>query len=304
MKSFLLSIMVVLIITGCADDKKKPIPNDEEIESILEEDSVNQVEIDSVTPTEIGPDPTSEKKPFLSNDSLTSNTRATNYTIADGISVTPIEHATMVLRSANNVIYIDPVGGSEAFAGIPSPDFILVTDIHGDHFDVNTINAVIKKNTILIGPEAVKNQLPKELLENFVLVFNGINRGFKTSKMSLDVEGIAMYNLREEALKFHEKGRGNGYVLTINKKRIYISGDTEDIVEMRRLKDIDVAFICMNLPYTMTVESAADAVLDFKPKVVYPYHYRGSDVEKFKQLVNKANKNITVKLLDWYPESL
>lgn len=113
-----------------------------------------------------------------------------------------------------------------------------------------------------------------------------------------------MYNLREEALKFHEKGRGNGYLLTINDERIYISGDTEDIPEMRNLTNIDKAFVCMNLPYTMPVESAADAVLDFKPKTVYPYHYRGteglSDVNHFKNIVNEKESSINVILLDWY----
>ena len=113
-----------------------------------------------------------------------------------------------------------------------------------------------------------------------------------------------MYNLREEALQFHEKGRGNGYVLNINDERIYISGDTEDIPEMRNLKNIDKAFVCMNLPWTMTVKSAADAVLEFKPKAVYPYHYRGkegkSDVNLFKKIVNDGNNSIDVLLLDWY----
>ena len=114
-----------------------------------------------------------------------------------------------------------------------------------------------------------------------------------------------MYNLREEALKFHTKGRGNGYVLTINEERIYFSGDTEDIPEMRNLKNIDKAFVCMNLPYTMTVESAADAVLAFKPKQVYPYHYRGtqglSDVAKFKKIVNEKDTSIEVVQWNWYP---
>jgi L-ascorbate metabolism protein UlaG (beta-lactamase superfamily) len=104
-------------------------------------------------------------------------------------------------------------------------------------------------------------------------------------------------------MKFHPKGRGNGYVLTMNRKRIYISGDTEDIKEMRSLKDIDYAFVCMNLPYTMTVDQAASAVLEFKPRVVFPYHYRGkgmfSDLDKFKQLVSK-DKDIEVRLLNWY----
>ncbi len=113
-----------------------------------------------------------------------------------------------------------------------------------------------------------------------------------------------MYNLTAERLKYHKKGRGNGYVITLNMKRIYISGDTEDIVEMRSLKNIDYAFVCMNLPYTMTVDKAASAVLEIKPAVVIPYHYRGkggfSDIERFKTLVSK-NKDIEVKLLNWYP---
>lgn len=113
-----------------------------------------------------------------------------------------------------------------------------------------------------------------------------------------------MYNLREEALKFHSKGRGNGYVVTIGGERIYISGDTEDIPEMRSLKNIDKAFVCMNLPWTMTVDKAAEAVLEFKPKAIYPYHYRNkegmSDVKKFKTLINQGDEAIEVIQLDWY----
>lgn len=133
-----------------------------------------------------------------------------------------------------------------------------------------------------------------------------MNNGDIKSIHNIIIEAIPMYNLREEALKFHEKGRGNGYVITLGKERIYISGDTEDIPEMRALQNIDKAFVCMNLPWTMTVESAADAILEFKPKTIYPYHYRGSngmsDVEKFKSLVNTENKDINVTLLNWYSE--
>ena len=114
-----------------------------------------------------------------------------------------------------------------------------------------------------------------------------------------------MYNLPESPTAMHTKGRGNGYVLNIGGKNIYLSGDTQGIPEMRSLKDIDVAFVCMNLPYTMDVKEAADAVLAFKPKIVYPYHYRGrgglSDVNAFKSLVDAGNKGIEVRLRDWYP---
>jgi L-ascorbate metabolism protein UlaG (beta-lactamase superfamily) len=113
-----------------------------------------------------------------------------------------------------------------------------------------------------------------------------------------------MYNLPDDSTARHTKGRGNGYILTLGGKRFYISGDTEDIPEMRNLKNIDVAFVCMNMPYTMTEEQAASAVLDFKPKIVYPFHYRGqggfSDTQKFKMLVNKGDASIDVRLKDWY----
>jgi L-ascorbate metabolism protein UlaG (beta-lactamase superfamily) len=119
------------------------------------------------------------------------------------------------------------------------------------------------------------------------------------------ITGVPMYNLRVAATKFHTKGRGNGYVIEKNGMKVYFSEDTEDIPEMRQLKNIDKAFVCMNLPYTMTVESAADAVLAFKPKHVYPYHYRGvdglSDVAKFKELVNKGTPAVEVVQLNWYP---
>jgi L-ascorbate metabolism protein UlaG (beta-lactamase superfamily) len=109
-----------------------------------------------------------------------------------------------------------------------------------------------------------------------------------------------MYNLTEERLQYHDKGRGNGYVVTLGGRRIYISGDTEDIPEMRALEDIDAAFVCFNLPYTMTEEQAASAVREFAPTIAYPYHYRGSDVEEFASLVG-TDGGVEVRVLDgWY----
>lgn len=110
-----------------------------------------------------------------------------------------------------------------------------------------------------------------------------------------------MYNLPESPTAYHTKGRGNGYVLKIGGENIYISGDTSDIPEMRSLKNIDIAFVCMNLPYTMNVKTASQGVLAFKPKVVYPYHYRGQDINEFKKLVNAGDKNIDVRIRNWYP---
>ena len=151
-------------------------------------------------------------------------------------------------------------------------------------------------------PAAVADKLPTE----FTPQIDVLNNGESKERYGINVKAIPMYNLREEAKGFHEIGRGNGYVLNMGNQRIYFSGDTEDIPEMRSLQNIDKAFICMNLPYTMTVESAADAVLEFKPKQVYPYHYRGNpdvgDVSIFKSLVNSGNSEIAVVQLDWYPK--
>jgi L-ascorbate metabolism protein UlaG (beta-lactamase superfamily) len=147
-------------------------------------------------------------------------------------------------------------------------------------------------------------KLPDHLKNSAAVMTNFQSVTLFDGNTTLNIEAIPMYNLREEASQYHPKGRGNGYVITLGTERIYISGDTEDIPEMRNLKNIDIAFVCMNLPYTMTVERAADAVLDFKPKTVFPYHYRGtdglSDVSLFKTLVNSKNKDIEVVQLDWY----
>lgn len=117
-----------------------------------------------------------------------------------------------------------------------------------------------------------------------------------------------MYNVPESPSSFHSKGRGNGYVISSEGKRVYISGDTSATPEMKALQNIDVAFVTMNLPYTMDIEEAADAVLAFKPKVVHPYHYRGqnglSDIKKFKQVVEEKDPNIQVELLNFYPEHI
>ncbi len=212
------------------------------------------------------------------------------------IVIHPINHATLALGYKDKTIYIDPVGGAARFEGLPKPDLILVTDIHGDHMSADTLKAVAQGSVKIIAPEAVAKQMPADLKDQIETLKNGETK----TVAGVQVEAIPMYNLTADRLKFHSKGRGNGYVVTLGGKRIYFSGDTEDIPEMRALKNIDVAFVCMNLPYTMTVEQAADAVKAFQPKIVYPYHDRGSDTEKFKKLVNENASNVEVRLRDWY----
>jgi L-ascorbate metabolism protein UlaG (beta-lactamase superfamily) len=210
----------------------------------------------------------------------------------------PINHATFAMAWDGHTIYVDPVGGAGNFAGMPDPDLILLTDIHGDHLDADTLAAVVGADTQIVAPQAVIDQLPADLQAAAHMLANGD----QTAMLGVGIEAIPMYNLTEERLGYHEKGRGNGYVLSMGGQRVYISGDTEDIPEMRALEDIDVAFVCFNLPYTMTEEQAASAVLDFAPRIVYPYHYQGSDVDKFASLVAAGNPDIEVRRGDWYPE--
>lgn len=215
--------------------------------------------------------------------------------------VSPVMHATMVLEWGDTVIYTDPTGDTETFKGRPSPDLILVTDIHGDHLSTSTLSAVVASSTRIIAPQAVADLLP-ETLESQTTV---LDNGEEITVNGFDILAVPMYNLPESEESRHVKGRGNGYVLEREGYRVYIAGDTAGTPEMRTLEDIDMAFVPMNMPFTMPVEEAADAVLDFKPRIVYPFHYRGqdglSDVNKFKQLVNEGDPDIDVRLLDWYP---
>jgi L-ascorbate metabolism protein UlaG (beta-lactamase superfamily) len=214
------------------------------------------------------------------------------------LTITPVQHASLAFTIGHTTIYADPAGGAN-FSGVSAPDLILITDIHGDHFDTASIIKVKTPKTILVVPQAVADLLPPALKAKAVVLHNGDH----TTQAGIAITAIPMYNTG--ANPRHTKGRGNGYVLNIGGKNLYLSGDTEGIPEMRALKNIDVAFVCMNLPYTMDVKQAAEAVLAFKPKIVYPYHYRGqnglSDVNQFKELVNAGDKNIEVRLRNWYP---
>jgi L-ascorbate metabolism protein UlaG (beta-lactamase superfamily) len=216
--------------------------------------------------------------------------------------IQPINHASVVLTAGGKTIYVDPVGGAAKYQGLAAPDIILVTDIHGDHFDPATLRAIRGPGTVLVVPQAVADKLTDADKSGVVILANGD----KKELADIGVAAIPMYNLPVDAANpMHPKGRGNGYVLTVGGKKIYFSGDTQGIPEMRALTGIDVAFVCMNLPYTMDINEAADAVLAFKPKIVYPYHYRGqggfSDVAAFKAKVEAGNKNIEVRLRNWYP---
>lgn len=222
--------------------------------------------------------------------------------ITNPVTVNPINHATAVLNWGDKNIYMDPVGDVKIFANQKMPDIILVTDIHADHFSVDTLSKIIGTSTTvsLVVPQAVKDKLPEALADRAQVLKNGDREEIQ----GFSIKAIAMYNLPESPTAPHVKGRGNGYIVERDGFKVYIAGDTSGISEMRSLTDIDIAFVPMNLPYTMSVDEAADAVLSFKPRQVWPYHYRGpnglSDVSQFKALVNNGDPSIDVKLWDWY----
>lgn len=217
------------------------------------------------------------------------------------LSIQPILHGTVALEWDGKTIYVDPYGGAKAFKGIAAPDLILITDIHGDHMSLETLEGIETSKAIIIAPKAVTEKLPEHLKERTT----SLDNGKQIEKLGISISAIPMYNLPEDSESRHTKGRGNGYVLNTGGKNVYFSGDTEDIPEMRALKNIDVAFVCMNLPYTMDIDQASSAVLDFKPKIMYPYHYRGqgglADVDAFQKKVTDANDKIEVRLRNWYP---
>lgn len=217
------------------------------------------------------------------------------------VEVVPIEHASGFLRWGDTALYFDPVGERAIYEGLPDANIILLTDVHGDHFSTSTLMNFSGGATLVV-PQAVFDMLPEELRSRAEILANG------ESSMILDfkITAVPMYNLPEsENANFHTKGRGNGYIVERDQIRVYIAGDTAGTPEMRALTDINIALVPMNLPYTMSVDEAADAVIAFKPREVYPYHFRGqdglADVNRFRDLVTAGDPNITVTLADWYP---
>lgn len=215
--------------------------------------------------------------------------------------VHPVQHATFVMQWNGKTIAVDPVGGAKAFADLPQPDLVLITHLHGDHLDPETLKALIPADskTPIVAPKSVLEKLPEPLRERTTVLANGQ----KTKLVGIEIEALPAYNTSVEKQKFHPKGRDNGYLLRLGGKTVYIAGDTEDTPEMRQLVNIDVAFLPVNLPYTMSVEQAAEAAKAFKPKILYPYHYRGtqgkSDLEQLKKLIGPES-GVEVRLREWY----
>ena len=198
-------------------------------------------------------------------------------------------HASLMLSWNDKIIHVDPVSCEADYRMLPGADMILITHDHGDHLDVNAVQCVKTAAAKVVGTPGVEKQL-----HGIVVMKNGETRTVD----GLKIEAVPAYNIkhmRAPGMPFHPRGIGNGYVLTFGDKRVYLAGDTENIPEMKELKDIDIAFLPMNLPYTMTPEMVADAARAFRPKILYPYHQGETDTAKLAELL-KDEKGIEVRI--------
>lgn len=212
-------------------------------------------------------------------------------TSAGPLKLTAIRHASFLLEAGGKAVHVDPWSQGD-YTGLPKADLILITDSHGDHFDLKAIEAVRHAGTIVIAPPVVAEKLAGA---------RTLRNGESTEAAGFAIEAVPMYNLKRgpsEGQVYHAKGRGNGYIVTWGGFRLYIAGDTEVTPEMRALNNIGAALICMNLPYTMPPEEAAEGVKAFRPRIAIPYHYRGSDLQAFAKALEGSG--VEVKLLDWY----
>lgn len=214
------------------------------------------------------------------------------------LTVHPIHHASLVLTVGEHVVYSDPVGEMSRYAGMKPPTLILVTHEHGDHFSNETLEG-LKGSAPLVTNPGVHAALTPALQARATPLANGDS----ITVSGISITALPAYNTTPDRLKYHPRGPFNGYLLGIGDASIYIAGDTEDTQEMRELSGISLAFLPMNMPYTMTIEQAASAVEAFRPKVVYPIHYKGSDLPGFKDLVDRGKSGTEVRIRDWYPEA-
>ena len=237
---------------------------------------------------------------FATSLGLTTGARAQESQMADtfttsegDLTIHPVDHASLVLEWNGKVIYVDPVGGAERYANLPAPTAILITHGHGDHFDVPTLEALAAGLPMLTNAD-VLGKLPETLSANATSIANGEDGELD----GVTLRAIAAHNTTEDRMRYHPVGVGNGYVLSFGDLSVYVAGDTEPTDDMLGLTDIDIAFLPMNLPFTMTPDQAAEAVNTFKPAIVYPYHYGESDLSIFEDNVDDG---VEVRLRNWYP---
>lgn len=205
------------------------------------------------------------------------------------LAITFIGHGTLMMEFNGKVIHIDPVGGYADYTKLPKADLILITHEHGDHLDLNAIETVKKEST-----KVVLTKICAEKYSDGQIMKNGDSETF----LGLKIDAVPAYNiehLRADGNAYHPKGNGNGYIIQFGDKKVYVAGDTENIPEMKSLKDIEIAFLPMNLPYTMTPEMVVKAAKLFNPKILYPYHFGNTDTNILLELM-KNQKEIEVRI--------
>jgi L-ascorbate metabolism protein UlaG (beta-lactamase superfamily) len=212
-------------------------------------------------------------------------------TDAGDLKMTFIGHGTLMFGYHDKVIHVDPVGREADYAKMPKADLILVTHEHGDHLDPKAIDVLRKEQTKLLVTKACAEKVAGSTV---------MKNGDVLTVHGLKIEAVPAYNIahkRPDGEPFHPKGSGNGYVVNFDKTRVYVAGDTESIPEMKQLKNIDIAFLPMNLPYTMTPEMVADAAQAFTPKVLYPYHYGQTDPNALVNLLRDSKIEVRIRKL-------
>ncbi len=214
---------------------------------------------------------------------------------SDGeLRITFIGHGTLMFQFRGKVIHVDPVSRYADYAALPKADLILVTHEHGDHLDPNAIEHILKTETVVAWTRKCEAAAD---IRNAVVVDNGDSQIFAT----IPTNAVPAYNIkhmRSPGKPFHPKGEGNGYILTFGDIRVYIAGDTENIPEMQSLRDIDIAFLPMNLPYTMDPPMAAEAARSFKPKILYPYHFGNTDTSELVDLLQGSGIEVRIRRLE------
>ena len=210
-------------------------------------------------------------------------------TRAGDLKITFIGHGTLMFEFEDKVIHIDPWTQLADYTKMARADIILVSHEHGDHLDKKAIGLIRKEGTQIVLSESCAQQVDGGLI---------MKNGDERTVEGLKIEAVPAYNIlhkRPNGSPFHPKGIGNGYIISFGDKRVYVAGDTENTPEMKRLRNIDVAFLPMNLPYTMTPEMVADAAKAFKPKILYPYHYGETDTTILVNLL-KDSKDVEVRI--------
>lgn len=202
-----------------------------------------------------------------------------------------IGHGSLMFKVNGTVIHIDPVSSVANYDFLPKADIILVTHEHGDHLDAELIGKIKKPGTLVLCNTTSAKTIPWAMV---------MQEGSRQELKGVVVEAVPAYNIvneRAPGQPFHPKGQGLGYVLTIGGKKFYVAGDTENTPEMKGLKNIDVAFLPMNLPYTMTPEMVADAAKAFRPKILYPYHFGETDTNKIVEMMKGTGTEVRIRNL-------